>query len=57
MFVFFLFFLFFFFGFLEVFFQIVSVGAVVKCTDERGVHEADAWLYSAVVSSGLHNPY
>ena len=44
------------FGFLKVFFQIVSVGAVVKCTDERGVHEADAWLCSAV-SSGLHNPY
>ena len=52
-----LFFFFVFFGFLEVFFQIVSVGAVVKCTDERGVHEADAWLCSAVVSSGLHNPY
>ena len=31
-----------FFGFLEFFF---SDGAVVKCTDERGVHEADAWLW------------
>ena len=47
----------FFFDFFKVFFQIVSVGAVVKCTDERGVHEADAWLCSAVVSPGLHNPY
>ena len=40
-FVFFLFFLFFCF-FSRVFF--FSDGAVVKCTDERGVHEADAWL-------------
>ena len=30
-----------FFWFSRVFF---SDGAVVKCTDERGVHEADAWL-------------
>ena len=30
-----------FFGFLEFFF---SDGAVVKCTDEKGVHEIDAWL-------------
>ena len=40
MFLFFLFFL----VFSKFFFQIVSVGAVVKCTDERGVHEADTWL-------------